>query len=213
MIQRIRCAIYTRKSSEEGLEQSFNSLDKIKGMWMGGTVPLGYTSGDHKLVLNEAEASTVRTIFREFLRLGSVTALHDWMRENSIVSRAGNYFYRGPLYALLRNPHYMGLIKHKKERYPGNHPAIIDRETWDKTQALLDENRQGGKRKPRTTKTSVLAGLLFDAEGTLYTPTHASKNGRRYRYYTSQAVIQKKLPHAMPRIPAPDLESASPTES
>jgi site-specific DNA recombinase len=24
---RIRCAIYTRKSSEEGLEQSFNSLD------------------------------------------------------------------------------------------------------------------------------------------------------------------------------------------
>ena len=49
----------------------------------------------------------------------------------------------------------------------------------------LDENRQGGKRKPRATKTSVFAGLLFDAEGTFYTPTHASKNGRRYRYYTS----------------------------
>jgi predicted site-specific integrase-resolvase len=27
MIARVRCAIYTRKSSEEGLEQSFNSLD------------------------------------------------------------------------------------------------------------------------------------------------------------------------------------------
>ena len=26
-LSRIRCAIYTRKSSEEGLEQSFNSLD------------------------------------------------------------------------------------------------------------------------------------------------------------------------------------------
>ena len=25
--KRFRCAIYTRKSSEEGLEQSFNSLD------------------------------------------------------------------------------------------------------------------------------------------------------------------------------------------
>jgi site-specific DNA recombinase len=25
--RQIRCAIYTRKSSEEGLEQSFNSLD------------------------------------------------------------------------------------------------------------------------------------------------------------------------------------------
>ncbi len=27
MSHRVRCAIYTRKSSEEGLEQSFNSLD------------------------------------------------------------------------------------------------------------------------------------------------------------------------------------------
>jgi len=27
MSNQIRCAIYTRKSSEEGLEQSFNSLD------------------------------------------------------------------------------------------------------------------------------------------------------------------------------------------
>ena len=27
MTARARCAIYTRKSSEEGLEQSFNSLD------------------------------------------------------------------------------------------------------------------------------------------------------------------------------------------
>ena len=25
--KQVRCAIYTRKSSEEGLEQSFNSLD------------------------------------------------------------------------------------------------------------------------------------------------------------------------------------------
>jgi DNA invertase Pin-like site-specific DNA recombinase len=186
------------------------AASKKKGMWMGGTVPLGYSSnGDHKLLLNETEAATVRTIFREFLRLGNVTTLRDWMRENNVVSRGGNYFYRGPLYALLRNPHYIGLIKHKKETYPSEHTAIIDRETWDKVQTLLDENRQGGKRKPRTTKASVLTGLLFDTEGTLYTPTHASKNGRRYRYYTSQAVIKKQEKIEVPtRIPAPDLESA-----
>jgi DNA invertase Pin-like site-specific DNA recombinase len=186
------------------------AASKKKGMWMGGTVPLGYSSnGDHKLLLNESEAATVRTIFREFLRLGNVTTLRDWMRENNVVSRGGNYFYRGPLYALLRNPHYIGLIKHKKETYPSEHTAIIDQDTWDKTQALLDENRQGGKRKPRATKASVLTGLLFDTEGTLYTPTHASKNGRRYRYYTSQAVIRKTEKIEVPaRIPAPDLESA-----
>ena len=28
---RLRCAVYTRKSSEEGLEQDFNSLDAQRG--------------------------------------------------------------------------------------------------------------------------------------------------------------------------------------
>jgi hypothetical protein len=148
-------------------------------------------------------------IFSEFLRLGNVTALRDRLCENNIVSRGGNHFFRGPLYCMLRNPHYIGLIKHKKDTYPGEQTAIIDHETWDKAQALLDENRQGGKRKPRATKTSVLTGLLFDAEGILYTPTHASKNGRRYRYYTSQAGIKKTEKLEVPaRIPASDLESA-----
>lgn len=39
--------------------------------------------------------------------------------------------------------------------------------------------------------------------------THANKNGRRYRYYTSQAAIKKIAMSNVPsRIPAPDLEKA-----
>jgi hypothetical protein len=45
-----------------------------------------------------------------------------------------------------------GLIKHKKESHPGEHPAIIDRASWDKVQALLDANIRGNRRKVRTTK-------------------------------------------------------------
>lgn len=185
------------------------AASKKKGMWMGGTVPLGYTVQDRKLVVNEAEAATVRTIFDEFLRLGSVHSLHDLLRENNICSRAGNHFFRGPLYTMLRNRHYLGLIKHKKESYPGEHSAIIDRDTWDKVQSLLDDNIQGKRRKVRATKESLFTGILFDAAGTLYTPTHANKNGRRYRYYTSQAIIKKiKKSNVSARIPAHDLEQA-----
>jgi site-specific DNA recombinase len=94
-------------------------------------------------------------------------------------------------------------------RDKSKHQAILEREIWDKVQALLAANRQGGKRKPRATKTSIFTGLLFDAEGTRYTPTHATKSGRRYRYYTSQAIIKKTEKVETPaRIPAPDLESA-----
>ncbi|MEO6911461.1 MAG: recombinase family protein, partial [Edaphobacter sp.] len=183
------------------------AASKKKGMWMGGTVPLGYTAQDRKLVINKLEAATVRIIFNEFLRVGSVHGLQVWLRESNIRSRRDHHFFRGPLYTILRNSHYLGLIKHKKEAYPGEHPAIIDRDTWDKVQTLLDDNIQGKRRKARVTKESLFTSTVFDEEGTLYTPTHANKNGRRYRYYTSQAAIKRtERSDAPARIPAPDLE-------
>lgn len=185
------------------------AASKKKGMWMGGSIPLGYDVRDRHLQINEAEATTVRTIFNQFLRLGNVTILREWLRENDVRSKAGNHFFGGPLYQVLHNPVYIGLTRHKANTYPGQHQAILDCEIWDKVQALLAANRQGGKRKARATKASLFTGLLFDAEGTRYTPTHATKNGRRYRYYTSQAIIKKTEKVETPtRIPAPDLESA-----
>jgi site-specific DNA recombinase len=76
-------------------------------------------------------------------------------------------------------------------------------------QDLLRGNRQGKRRKTRVTKSSLFTGILFDTAGNLYTPTHAKKGGRRYRYYTSQAVIRKAGETDVPaRIPAHDLEVA-----
>ena len=51
------------------------AASKQKGMWMGGKPPLGYDVRDRKLVVNEAEAETVRHIFRRYVALGSVRAL------------------------------------------------------------------------------------------------------------------------------------------
>src|SRR5690348_7645781 len=97
------------------------AASKKKGMWMGGYSPLGYNVQDRKLQINEREAVTVRTIFAEFLRLGNVTLLRDWMRENEIRSKDGNLSSRGSIYQMLRNPIYAGLIRHKKDTYPGQH--------------------------------------------------------------------------------------------
>jgi site-specific DNA recombinase len=185
------------------------AASKKKGMWMGGNMPLGYTARGRKLVVNEPGATTVRTIFNQFLRLGSVHRLQEWLHENDVRSRTSKHFFRGALYTILRNSHYLGLIKHKKATYPGEHPAIIDHETWEKVQALLDENIQGERRKSRATKESLFTHILFDAAGTRYTPTHADKSGRRYRYYTSQASIKRTEKTNSPaRIPAHDLEKS-----
>jgi site-specific DNA recombinase len=60
----------------------------------------------------------------------------------------------------------------------------------------------------RATSASLLAGLLFDAEGQRLTPTHAVKKGRRYRYYVSRSLITEirgKAPEGL-RLPAGDIE-------
>jgi site-specific DNA recombinase len=51
------------------------AASKQKGMWMGGWVPLGYDRKDRTLIINEAEAKTVRTIFDLFLKLNNVRAV------------------------------------------------------------------------------------------------------------------------------------------
>ena len=55
-------------------------------------------------------------------------------------------------------------IAHRDKIYPGNHPAIVDDETFDRVQAMLADHRQG---QPRTRKArpSLLAGKVVDAKG------------------------------------------------
>ena len=65
--------------------------DKIKasrqkGMWMGGSVPLGYEVKDRALVVIETEAKKVRLIFRRYVELGSVHTLADELDRKSIRS-------------------------------------------------------------------------------------------------------------------------------
>ena len=63
------------------------AASKDKGMWMGGNPPLGYDVRDRKLVVNEAEAETVRHIFRRYLELGSVRVLAEDLANAGITSK------------------------------------------------------------------------------------------------------------------------------
>ena len=127
------------------------AASKKKGMWMGGLPPLGFDIQDRKLIVNEAEAETVRHIFRRYCALGSVRELQRELEVGKIVSKArtsssgapygGKPFSRGALYQLLQNKICIGLTTHRGEAYAGEHAAIVDQELWDATQNLLTKNR------------------------------------------------------------------------
>jgi site-specific DNA recombinase len=193
------------------------AASKKKGMWMGGVAPLGYDVKDRQLIVNPQEARVVREIFSQYLNLGSVAALQQYLEQKKLRTKlrtsanghafGGKPYSRGGLYKLLNNQVYTGRIAHRGESHEGQQQAILEPETWEKVKALLAVNNQGHRQRGSKVASSVLAGLVFDAEGNRYTPTHAVKKGRRYWYYTSQVVIQKRRqPGYLDRIPARELE-------
>jgi len=109
-------------------------------MWMGGNVLLGYDVKDRKLIVNAAEADTVRLIFRRYVELGSVALLRAELDRRGVVSKCregaagrlsgGQPFSRGALYTLLQNHIYRGEIAHQGSVYAGQHEAIVDPDLW-----------------------------------------------------------------------------------
>src|SRR5262249_33582886 len=67
----LSCAQFEREVTAERIRDKV-AASKRKGLWVGGTVPLGYELKDGKLSIVEEEAERVRTIFTRYLALGSV---------------------------------------------------------------------------------------------------------------------------------------------
>ena len=64
------------------------AASKRKGMWMGGIPPLGYDVYERRLVVNPAEAETVRGILRRYGELGCVRLLKNELDRAGIVQFA-----------------------------------------------------------------------------------------------------------------------------
>ena len=185
---------------------------------MGGVPPLGYEVRGRKLAIIEREAESVRHIFRRYALLGSVRLLQQELTGCGFTGKSwtsaagrswgGKPISRGALYLILQNRIYRGEVVHKGQAYPGEHQGIIDPVLWDAVQARLVENTAERRTGSRLKNASLLAGLLFDGQGQRMTPTHAVKNGRRYRYYVSRPLIVESRADAAAglRIPAADIE-------
>ena len=199
------------------------AASKQKGMWMGGVPPLGYRVEDRRLSVIDSEAEIVRAIFRRYAELGSVRLLKEELEAQGIKSKSwtsasgrrigGKPFSRGALYLILQNRTYLGEIVHKGQSHPGEHTPIIDQLLWDAAQAQLAGNTAERNSGTRTRQPSLLTGMLFDANGNPMTPSHAVKQGTRYRYYVSRPLIIKDQTKSSAglRIPAEEIEQLVPS--
>jgi site-specific DNA recombinase len=194
------------------------AASKRRGIWVGGSVPLGYRSVNKKLQVVPKEAEVVRKIFSLYIEVTSVGELARALESQGVrpkprplangQSKAAERYTVGPLAHMLKNRMYVGEVAYRGEVHKGEHPPIVDRETFDRVQAMLSERSVARKLK-RGNSPHLLTGLIFDDRGNPMSPTHANKKGVRYRYYTSHALLQRRKEHAgsVPRVAAPEVEA------
>ncbi|WP_457939409.1 recombinase family protein [Mesorhizobium sp. 10J20-29] len=202
------------------------AASKKKGMWMGGTVPLGYRVESRKLLVKEPEAGFVRGLFDRYLELRSVPALaaevtrqavaaeqHEHLPDepdaNSVaptryVRRVGS----GMLYKLLANPLYIGKLKHRQNVYDGEHQAIVNPDRFAQVQELLVAQAATPRGSCTHPDAQLLTGLLYDDSGDRMSPTHARARGKRFHYYISSRIKgTKRTDSTAWRIPAPAIDA------
>ncbi|MFZ1662525.1 MAG: recombinase family protein, partial [Paracoccaceae bacterium] len=167
------------------------AASKKKGLWMGGSLALGYDRPDPPpapriLKINPREAITVRALFDLHADLGTLAATRSAARARGLSPRKSDHlegradimepapFSIGQLHYLLTNPVYIGVIRHKDMRHPGQHPPLIDQALWDKVQARF----LAAKARPRGPADApppphLLTGKVRDETGDILTPTHS----------------------------------------
>ena len=209
-------AQFEREVTSERIRDKI-AASKKKGMWMGGTIPLGYDRVDKQLVVNEPEAEQVRHLFERYLAVRCVRALKAELdakalrsksRPSGTKSQGAKPFSRGALYTILKNPVYIGKVPHRGALHVGQHTAIVAPETWHAVQDTLTRNRHDKTARASVKHPSLLAGLVVDDRGNRMSPTYTRRRGKHYPFYVSQAVLQYREDDAgsVVRVPGTALE-------
>jgi hypothetical protein len=113
----------------------------------------------------------------------------------------------GALAHFLKNRFYIGKAVYRGESHSGEHASIIDRCTFEAVQAKLADNARVRRVRVEGSP-AILMGRIFDDRGNRMTPSHSNRDGVRYRYYVSHAVLQRREKDAgrVTRVPAIQLE-------
>ena len=174
-------AQFEREISGERIRDKVAASRK-KGMWTGGVVPFGYIPINKKLVVKEREAEIVRFMFDGYVKYKSITGICKLIKD-----KFGEEYRREMVKRILRNPIYIGKIRHKDVFYDGQHEALVSQEIFDEV-AKIRASKDLTKRTClyKKNEVGVLRGILYcGCCHTKMTPTATNGHKLRRYYYTS----------------------------
>ena len=147
--------------------------------------PFGYLNNPkiRNIEPDPVKGKILTKIFKEF-STGNFTfeSLSDRLSFWGIVGRTGKPLKKYPIYRILTNKAYLGIIEHNGEAYEGNFPALVAKQTFEAVQKVLKSRAR--PRKHKEGHNFPFCGLLTCGEcGAAITAQHAHGRGGTYRYY------------------------------
>lgn len=139
-----------------------------KGLWRAGSnPPTGYDYIDGHLVIREDEAQQIRKIFELYLQGMTINQIRHYMHAH-YTNRYSSWAQQSSVSTALRNSLYIGMLPSRSDKtaYKGEHEPIIDKETFDKVQKLMDarlDNIDEARKHPFKAR-YLLTGMTYCGE-------------------------------------------------
>ena len=195
------------------------AASKKRGIWMGGAVPFGYRVENRALHVVESEAEFVRALFRRYLELGGVVRLKATLDTENVRSPVRTSKNRQKDRRRLRSREVTSTGSCRIQSISdgcatkGRSSTAFIRRSWTTrsgsgcSKGSPAKHRRGGRSQPDDH--SFLVGKLYDDRGNRMGASHASKGGRRWRYYVSRAALTRRRQDAgsVVRVPAAEIEN------
>lgn len=171
--------------------------EKVKGGGTPSRAPLGYLNirrtddkgrEERTVILDEERAPLIKLAFEEYATGNwTVQDLAEHLAACGLTTRATPRIPSQPinkksLNKVLVNPYYKGIVPYQGVEYDGVHPTLVDADTWQRVQDILESHFNGERTRehPHFLKGSVFCKNCGSRMIINYTKSHT---GVRYPYF------------------------------
>jgi len=146
---------------------------------------IGYKRAPNgRFEIDEGAAAIVRRIYEEYAAGKRAKDIYKKLNEEGHRTSWGGQFNKSSLRRILQNEKYIGIYEYEDIRVEGGIPAIIDRELFEKVQAMIEKNHNSPGRG-RVQSFLLTAKLFCGHCGSPMTgDSGTSATGQVYMYYT-----------------------------
>ena len=164
-----------------------------KGLFHGGTIPLGYKIIEKKFTIDPETAPVVAEIFKRYSEGQTEFEIIKWLNEKGVKTSRKQPFGKSSLLTILHNEKYIGIYRFEEIVHEDAIPPIVDRATFEKVQELMKVNQRAPSHR-WTYMDFLLTEKLFCGHcgEPMIGVSGVSSNGNKYGYYDCRNHRRKK---------------------